>query len=130
MVRRPWGTTETPYEAIGGDATVRAIADRFYEVIDESAPTLRAMLPRDLSVSSQKLYEFLSGWMGGPPLYWDKYGHPRLRMRHMPFAIDAEAAAEWSRSMATAIADTKMPADAATYLTEQLGNAAVSLINQ
>ena len=55
--------------------------------VDASAPVLRAMLPKDDSVSRTKLYEFLSGWMGGPNLYIEKRGHPRLRMRHFPFAI-------------------------------------------
>ena len=57
-----------PYDEIGGDGTVRELADAFYDRVDASAPVLRAMLPRDDSISRTKLYEFLSGWMGGPNL--------------------------------------------------------------
>lgn len=110
--------------------TVRAIADRFYDIIDDESPTLRAMLPRDLSGSRQKLYEFLSGWMGGPALYWEKHGHPRLRLRHAPFAIDEHAADEWARCMKAAVESVEMSEGASTYLSEQLGNTAHNLINR
>lgn len=130
MTERPWGDAETPYEAIGGDAAVRAIADRFYDVIEAEAPRLRAMLPEDTSGSRQKLYEFLSGWSGGPPLYWERHGHPRLRLRHVPFPIDQDAADQWSRCMAKAVHDVDLPERAAAFLAEQLGEAAQTLINR
>ncbi len=95
----------TPYERIGGDRAVRALVDRFYDAMEvrEDAATIRAMHPADLSTSRDKLYEFLSGWMGGPPLYVEKYGHPRLRMRHLPFAIDHAAAVAWMACMDDAL---------------------------
>lgn len=100
---RPWGEAATPYEAIGGDAAVRRLCHAFYDRIDATAPTLRAMLPRNDAGSRQKLYEFLSGWMGGPALYVAKRGHPRLRMRHSPFAIGEAEVEEWLRCMGEAL---------------------------
>lgn len=96
---------DTPYDQIGGDEAVRALADRFYDAMDTlpHAAIIRGMHPADLSTSRQKFYEFLSGWMGGPQLYVEKRGHPRLRMRHFPFAIDASAAEAWLGCMAVAL---------------------------
>lgn len=99
----PWGDAATPYEAIGGDGKVRFLVETFYDRIGVSAPTLRAMLPRDDSGSRQKLYEFLSGWMGGPNLYVEKRGHPRLRMRHLPFPIGVDEVEEWLCCMGEAL---------------------------
>lgn len=126
----PWGDAETPYEELGGDTQVRSLAEAFYDEIETSAPELRAMLPRDTSGSRQKLYEFLSGWTGGPSLYWEKHGHPRLRMRHAPFAIDDHAASEWSRCMDRALSKIKAPEQLRVYLSTELGKAAVSLRNE
>ena len=125
----PWGSKPTPYEEIGGDAPVRALVDEFYDIIDAESPVLRAMLPSDMSTSRQKLYEFLSGWMGGPPLYFERRGHPRLRMRHMPFAIDTTAAQEWARCMSQALASINAPASIRTYLERELGATAHGLRN-
>lgn len=126
----PWGNAETPYEELGGEPRVRELAEAFYDIVEESAPELRAMLPRDMSGSRQKLFEFLSGWMGGPALYWEKHGHPRLRMRHAPFAIDDHAASEWSRCLDGALERIETPEQVRVYLATELGKAAVSLRNQ
>lgn len=121
---RPWGDGATPYEAIGGDAVVRRLVETFYDRVDDSAPTLRAMLPKDDSVSRQKLYEFLSGWLGGPPLYIEKRGHPRLRMRHFPFAIGLEEVDEWLRCMNEALDEVGVTGQLRTYLDEQFHRSA------
>lgn len=99
----PWGDAATPYDELGGDEAVRRLVETFYDTVDATAPGLRAMLPKNDSGSRQKLYEFLSGWMGGPPLYIEKRGHPRLRMRHLPFAIGTEEIEEWLRCMGHAL---------------------------
>jgi len=125
----PWGSTPTPYEEIGGDASVRALVDTFYDIVDAESPVLRAMLPADMSISRQKLYEFLSGWMGGPQLYFERRGHPRLRLRHMPFAIDTHAAQEWARCMSQALAAIGATETVRTYLERELGNTAHGLRN-
>lgn len=98
----------TAYELMGGEAAVRALAARFYRYMETlpEAEDIRRMHPDDLAGSSEKLYLFLSGWLGGPPLYVERYGHPYLRARHMPFPIaDAERDA-WMLCMERALEDT------------------------
>ena len=126
----PWGDEPTPYEAIGGEATVRAVVETFYDRIEAESPVLRAMLPRDTSGSREKLFEFLSGWLGGPNLYWERRGHPRLRLRHMPFAIGTAEAEEWARCMDLAIADAAIAGPAGAWMGGRLREVAVGLRNQ
>jgi hemoglobin len=80
--------------------------DRFYEVMDTEpkAAGIRAM-HHDLPRANEKLLLFLSGWMGGPQLYIEKYGHPRLRARHLPFPIDESARDQWIYCMVRAMHD-------------------------
>ena len=91
----------SPYQQLGGDAAVRKLVDRFYDLMDENADaeTIRKMHPDDLTESRSKLYEFLSGFLGGPPLYHQNRGHPKLRMRHLPFQIDEQARDAWLACM-------------------------------
>jgi hemoglobin len=95
------------YERIGGEAKIRELVDRFYALMDQRDDTqpLRQMHAKDLRVSREKLFMFLSGWLGGPQLYMEKYGHPRLRQRHMPFAVDTAARDQWMSCMIQAMAD-------------------------
>jgi hemoglobin len=95
----------TPYDALGGADAVRRLVDRFYDLMDELPEThgLRQLHPTDLTGSRQSLFEFLSGWFGGPSLYIEKKGHPRLRMRHMPFAIGPAERDQWMLCMRTAL---------------------------
>ena len=100
--------TENPhYERIGGEEKIRELVDRFYELMDTlpEAGQIRGMHARDLRVSREKLFMFLSGWLGGPQLYMEKYGHPRLRQRHMPFAVDSAARDQWMMCMVQAMKD-------------------------
>ena len=127
---KPWGDSATPYEELGGDARVRELVDRFYDIVDASAPTLRAMLPKNDSTSRTKLYEFLSGWMGGPPLYIEKRGHPRLRMRHFPFAIGLAEVEEWLRCMGQAMDEAGIDGQLRVYLDEQFHRSAHWMRNQ
>ena len=116
------GPELTPYQIIGGDATVRALIDRFYDVMD-TAPeyyVIRKLHPADLSGSRDKLYLFLSGWLGGPPLYADKYGHPMLRARHLPFAIGAAERDAWIACMRQALESTVDDEKLRDWLLEQL----------
>jgi len=95
----------SPYEAIGGQAGVRQLVDRFYDLMDTEshAESIRRMHPYNLDDSRQKLFEFLCGFLGGPSLYMEKHGHPRLRMRHAPFAIDESARDSWVACMQQAL---------------------------
>ena len=97
----------TTYEKIGGDPAVAGLCARFYELMD-TVPQfkgIRAMHPADLTNSRDKLYMFLSGWLGGPDLFVEKFGHPRLRGRHMPFAIGVAERDQWVACMALAMED-------------------------
>ncbi len=95
----------SPYALLGGETGVRKLVDRFYDLMDESpeAASIRKMHPPRLTGSRQKLFEFLSGYLGGPPLYLENRGHPKLRMRHLPFKIDANARDSWLRCMNQAL---------------------------
>lgn len=126
----PWGEQDTPYLEIGGDEEVRALVDSFYDIIEDESPQLRAMLPRKTTGSRQKLYEFLSGWMGGPQLYWEKHGHPRLRMRHFPFSIGDAEAEEWMRCMRKAMDERSVPDDLRSFLDSKLSESALHLRNR
>ncbi|MBB3945932.1 hemoglobin [Rhizobium skierniewicense] len=89
--------TITLYEAIGGERTVRALTRRFYELMDTlpEASNCRAIHPPDLSGSENKFTEYLIGYLGGPPIYVEKHGHPMLRRRHFVAPIGATERDEW-----------------------------------
>lgn len=95
------------YEQLGGEAAVRSLVERFYALMDQlpQARAIRAMHPADLSQSKERLFMFLSGWLGGPPLYAERHGPPRLRRDHMAFAIDAAARDAWMACMTQALAE-------------------------
>lgn len=98
---------ETPYALLGGDAGVRGLVDRFYDLMEEIPEYhgIRKLHPQDLSTSSEKLYRFLSGWLGGPSLYIEKYGPPMLRARHLPFTIGIDERDAWLACMLQAMED-------------------------
>jgi hemoglobin len=97
--------TRSPYERIGGESGVRVLVDRFYDRMDElpEAAGVRALHAKSLRGSREKLFLFLSGWMGGPDLYQQKYGHPMLRRRHLPFPIGREERDQWLLCMDRAL---------------------------
>lgn len=103
--------TPTAYTLLGGDARVRELVDRFYDLMDlEPAYTeLRAAHGTTLDDARDKLYWFLSGWLGGPSLYIERFGHPRLRARHLPFAIGIKERDQWVACMSQAMVDVQMP---------------------
>ena len=98
---------QNPYELIGGETGVRELVDRFYDYMDSEAGAgdVRQMHAASLRASREKLYLFLSGWLGGPDLYVQKYGHPMLRRRHLPFAIGSKERDQWMHCMRKALRD-------------------------
>jgi hemoglobin len=90
---------------MGGETSVRRLVDRFYDLMSELPETreLLAMHPEDLGGSRDKLFWFLSGWLGGPQLFVERFGHPKLRARHLPFVIGDAARDQWMRCMSQAI---------------------------
>ncbi|MCA1791003.1 MAG: group II truncated hemoglobin [Thioalkalivibrio sp.] len=101
---------ETPYEHMGAETAVSALVNRFYDLMDTlpEAWDIRKLHPQDLSGSREKLFKFLSGWLGGPPLYQQEFGHPMLRRRHLPFPIDSGARDQWMLCMNQALDEQPM----------------------
>ena len=97
------------YDLIGGETGLRTLVDRFYDLMDTSpeAKDIRALHAKSLSQSREKLLMFLSGWSGGPALYIEKYGHPRLRQRHMPFSIGDVERDQWLWCMNKALDESR-----------------------
>lgn len=97
----------TPYAKLGGAPALRQLTHRFYELMDElpEAWAIRQMHPESLEGSAESLFQFLSGWLGGPPLFMQNRGHPRLRMRHAPYTISGQARDEWLLCMRMALAE-------------------------
>jgi hemoglobin len=97
----------TAYELVGGEERVRLLVDRFYDLMamDPLYANVRAMHPVVLDESRDKLFWFLCGWLGGPSHYIERFGHPRLRARHLPFPIGVRERDEWLACMAQAMAD-------------------------
>jgi hemoglobin len=88
---------QTLYEQMGGETVTRKLVDRFYDLMDTKleAVGIRALHPMDLTESRNKLFWFLVGWSGGPPMYIERFGHPRLRARHLPFPIGESERDQW-----------------------------------
>jgi hemoglobin len=104
-------TVTTPYELLGGAAPLRSLVDRFYDVMDSApeARELRAMHGADLGPMRDKLYEFMSGWLGGPPLYSQRTGSVCITRAHAQFPIDAAARDQWLWCMQRAMDDVEAP---------------------
>ena len=97
----------THFERIGGEEKVRALVQRFYQLMDElpEAYGIRKLHAEDLQGATEKLYKFLTGWMGGPQLYVEQYGHPMLRRRHLPFTIGNTERDQWMLCMNQALSE-------------------------
>ena len=110
----------SPFERIGGEAGTRAVVDRFYDLmdLDEAYALLRAMHPTTLDGSRDKLHWFLCGWLGGPQHYIERFGHPMLRARHLPFLIGIKERDQWLSCMQQAMQQTGLEPALAARLGE------------
>jgi len=102
----------TPFEWIGGEARVQLLVDRFYDLMDlePAYAVLRAVHSTSLDDARQKLFWFLCGWLGGPQYFVERFGHPRLKARHMPFKIGLVERDQWLACMHQAMAEVAVPA--------------------
>ena len=122
-------TEEQIYETIGEGGFTRLVRAFYAQVPDDAI--LGVMYPQDdLAGAEERLREFLIGRFGGPQRYIEQRGHPRLRMRHMPFAIDAAARNRWVMLMDRALEESKFPADVTTLLREFFHGVATFMINR
>ncbi|WP_424642972.1 globin [Embleya sp. AB8] len=118
------------YDAVGGEETFVKLVHRFYQGVRED-PLLRPMYPEeDLAGAEDRLRMFLVQYWGGPRTYSEQRGHPRLRMRHAPFAVTEEARDAWLRHMRAAVDDIALPAEQENTLWEYLVYAAQSMVNR
>ena len=126
----------TFFELLGGEEqgmeTLRNLVETFYDIMDSDpkAQPIRAMHPADLTSAREKLFMFLTGWTGGPQLYIERYGHPMLRKRHLPFSVDESARDQWMYCMIKAMHQLKMDETLMTKLAEQLYGVADFMRNQ
>jgi hemoglobin len=100
--------TTSPYTLLGGEAAVSAMVERFYDLM-ELEPAYKALRDThgpDLANARSRLFKFLTGWLGGPPLYEEEFGHPRLRARHMPFSIGILERDQWLACMNQSMVET------------------------
>ena len=106
------------YALIGGAENLRHMVDRFYDLmeLEPEFAGIRAMHPTPTDSSRDKLFWFLSGWMGGPDLYISQFGHPRLRARHLPFSIASAERDQWLRCMAWAMQDVEIDKELQQHL--------------
>ncbi len=111
---------ETPFAWIGGESQVHALVDRFYDLMDlePGYAALRAAHGTELANAREKLKMFLTGWLGGPQRYTEQFGHPRLRMRHMPFSIGIAERDQWVACMDQAMQETEIDDALRTRLKE------------
>jgi len=110
----------TPFERLGGEAALRALVDHFYDLmeLEPRYAALRALHPSTLAGSRDKLFWFLCGWLGGPNHYVERFGHPMLRARHLPYAIGNAERDQWMACMTQALAERGVEPALSTALRE------------
>jgi hemoglobin len=120
---------QTFYQAVGGHDAFVALVTRFYQGV-AADPVLRPMYPEgDLAPAAQRLLLFLEQYWGGPTTYTEQRGHPRLRMRHAPFQVDADARDRWLLHMREAVTSLHLPPIYESQLWDYLERAAWSMVN-
>lgn len=126
------GQPLTPFQWLGGEARVRELVDRFYDLMDlePAYAQLRAVHGNTLDDARDKLFWFLCGWLGGPNHYTARFGHPRLRMRHMPFAIGVVERDQWLACMDQAMAECSVDPQLRQQLNQALWGTADWMRNQ
>jgi hemoglobin len=125
-------TTLTPYDLIGGEQAILSLVDRFYFYMDilPEAQGIRAMHQRNLASAKDKLFKYLSGWLGGPNLFIEEFGHPMLRARHLRFAIGESERDQWMLCMNKALEEMTMDPRLKTNIQNALQQLATHMINQ
>jgi hemoglobin len=126
------GASQTTFfELLGGVETVRQLVEHFYDIMDSDpkAAGIRALHKSDLTEAREKLFMFLTGWTGGPQLYIERYGHPMLRARHLPFPIGESERDQWMYCMIRALHDIGVEEKVMIRLAEALWDVADHMRN-
>lgn len=120
------GQPATAFDWVGGEAKVRELVDRFYDLMDlePAYGELRALHPTHLDGSRDKLFWFLCGWLGGPQHFVERFGHPRLRARHLPFPIGIKERDQWLACMDQAMQEVALDPTLVERLKESFFNTA------
>jgi hemoglobin len=121
-------TDTTVFEVVGGQPFFDALVERFYQHV-EADPTLRRLYPEDLAPGIRSLALFLGQYWGGPATYSEEKGHPRLRMRHAPFAIGGPERDAWLVAMLAALDEADAPTVAREMMREYFTTASTAMIN-
>ena len=123
---------QTAFELVGGEEKLRTLVDRFYDLmeLEPEFAGIRAMHPDSTDGSRDKLFWFLCGWMGGPDYFVERFGHPRLRARHLPYAIASDERDQWLRCMAWAMQEVDIPQELQQRLMESFYQTADWMRNQ
>jgi len=120
---------DTFYAQVGGHETFVKLVDAFYQGV-AADPALRPMYPdEDLGPARERLTLFLEQYWGGPTTYSQQRGHPRLRMRHAPFVVDAHARDRWLTHMRAAVVSLHLAPMLESQLWDYLERAAWSMVN-
>jgi hemoglobin len=127
-VRRPMAEPSTVFEQVGGEPAFHQLVEDFYGAVEQD-PVLRPHYPEDLEPGKRHLAQFLAQYFGGGPIYSQHRGHPRLRMRHAPFAITEVEALRWAQLMAGAVGRQGWPEPVAREVLEYVARAAPHMIN-
>ncbi len=114
------------FDRLGGEAAVRTLVDRFYDLMDlePAFADIRRLHPASLDGSRDKLFWYLCGWLGGPQHYVERFGHPRLRARHLPYAIGERERDQWLACMRQAMSEGRVDAELAQRLYEAFAGTA------
>ncbi len=137
LVPHDWSPSpeDTPFDRLGGMPGVKALAERFYDVMGEREPELTALHARDEGggvsrTTRDRFALFLAGWLGGPQEYTAQHGHPRLRMRHAPFPVNEAMRDAWLRCMQAALEAQRVEGGVRTFLDARFAQVADFLRNQ
>ncbi len=122
---------QTPYSAMGGEKAILSLVDRFYFYMDTlpEATGVRAVHQDDLSRAKERLFKFLSGWLGGPDLFVQEFGHPRLKQRHFPFVVNQKGRDQWMLCMNKALYEVSMSDELRNNIKQALSDLATHMMN-
>ncbi|MDC9728609.1 MAG: group II truncated hemoglobin [Methyloprofundus sp.] len=122
---------QTPYSVMGGEKAILSLVDRFYFYMDTlpEATDVRAVHQEDLSRAKDRLFKFLSGWLGGPDLFAQEFGHPRLKQRHFPFVVNQKGRDQWMLCMNKALYEISMPDELRKNIKQALSDLATHMMN-